>query len=162
MAEVLDYWPTQRRAQAERAMDYPWAQWAELDKNGVGDIWLAELGIDFPETTTVERFRYRLYKRAQVVTNTRRRKAIARITENPTAARLYNAGKLDPLTLYKPLKVTVAIISDVQVAFQFYEGDEPPQVINPPRKAVVPTVRRVNRAAKPKPTKERVTSRSRA
>src|SRR3546814_20850216 len=47
MAEVLEFWP-QKKPKAEARFSYPWAQWMALDEDGIGDIWLAEPGIDWP------------------------------------------------------------------------------------------------------------------
>ena len=144
MAEVIDYWP-QRKPTQEAQMVYPWEHWTKLDQNGAGDIWLAELGIDFPATHTVMRFRVTLYKRAQVITKQRRAKA--------TKALMVSGDSVSMQPVYKPMKVRVVIVSETQVAFQFYEGDEPPEVRQ--GKAVVPYVRRKNLNTKPIPLVEK-------
>jgi len=144
MAEVIDYWP-QRRPTAEAQMVYPWEHWTKTDENGHGDIWLAELGIDFPAIHTPWRFRTTLYKRAQVMTKQRKAKA--------TKALMVKGGKVSMEPVYTKLSVRVQIVSETQVAFQFYEGEEPPET--PQGKAVIPTVRRKNLHTKPVPLVEK-------
>jgi len=144
MAEVIDYWP-QRRPQAEAQMVYPWEHWMKLDENGHGDIWLAELGIDFPSIHTPWRFRVTLQKRALAITHRRKKEA--------TKALMVKGGKVSMEPVYEPVRVRVQIVSETQVAFQFYEGEEPPEV--PQGKAVVPRVRRKNLHTKPVPLTEK-------
>jgi hypothetical protein len=144
MAEVIDYWPDRKPTQ-EAQMVYPWEHWTKLDEKGAGDIWLAELGIDFPATHTVMRFRVTLYKRAQVVTKQRRAKA--------KKALVVKGGSVSMEPIYDQLKVRVVIVSETQVAFQFFEGDEPPVVKQ--GRAVVPRIRRKNLNTKPVPLVEK-------
>lgn len=117
MAEVLDYWPETRQA-GEKRFRYPWDQWAALDENGHGDIWLAELGIDFPEDQHVLNFRNNLYTRAKSITRARKKKA-------PLVLKAVD-GKVQKVPDFTALHVSVKIVSDTQVAFQFFEGDPPP------------------------------------
>ena len=144
MAEVIDYWP-QRRPTAETQMVYPWDHWMLMDKNGHGDIWLAELGIDFPSIHTPWRFRTTLQKRAMVVTNRRKKEA--------RQALMVKGKTVTFQPDYVPVRVRVQIVSETQVAFQFYEGDTPPEV--PQGKAVVPRVRRNNLHSKPAQMREK-------
>ncbi len=147
MAEVLTHWPELRKSRPA-VFKYPWDQWTDLDENGHGDIWLAELGIDFPETSSVVRFRASLYDRAQRVT--RQRKKNAKTVLKPVAMRNKRTGeiiqKVKPVAQYTVLKVKVKMVSDTQVAFQFYEGDEPPA--EPPvQRVAIPRRRPIRRRA---------------
>ncbi len=74
MAEVLEFWP-QQKAKSEPRFSYPWDQWMALDEDGIGDIWLAEQGIDWPADANAMRFRSNLATRAKSVSNSRKRKA---------------------------------------------------------------------------------------
>lgn len=127
MAEVLTHWPALRKAKPA-VFKYPWDQWTDLDENGHGDIWLADQGIDFPESSSVIRFRASLYDRAQRVT--RQRKKNAPTVLKPVTMRVKGTDELvtrmKRVHQYTVLKVKVKMVSDTQVAFQFYEGDEPP------------------------------------
>jgi hypothetical protein len=142
MAEVLTHWPELRKKRPA-AFTYPWAQWIDLDENGHGDIWLAEQGIDFPETSSAVRFRAALYDRAQVLTRQRKKKAplvVKRVRVKSTGEE-----KVRRVPDFTTLKVKVKMISDSQVAFQFYEGDEPPP--EPPvQRVAIPRRKPVHRA----------------
>src|SRR3546814_21041366 len=74
MAEVLEFWP-QQKPKAEARFSYPWAQWMALDEDGIGDIWLAEQGIDWPADANAMRFRSNLTTRAKSVSNSRKNRA---------------------------------------------------------------------------------------
>src|SRR3546814_15013187 len=74
MAEVLEFWP-QQKPKAEARFSYPWAQWMALDEDGIGDIWLAEQGIDWPADANAMRFRPQLTTRAKSVSNSRKNRA---------------------------------------------------------------------------------------
>jgi hypothetical protein len=145
VAEVIDYWPG-RKPTSEAQMAYPWEHWARLDSKGHGDIWLAELGIDFPATHTTMRFRVTLQKRAIAITHKRKKEA--------TKALMVKDGKVSMEPVYKVVRVRVQIVSETQVAFQFYEGDTPPEVKQ--GKAAIPRVRRKNLHTKPRQLVERV------
>ena len=144
MAEVIDYWP-QRKPPQEIQMLYPWEHWTKTDENGAGDIWLAELGIDFPATHTTMRFRVTLQKRAIAMTHRRKKEATKRL--------MVKGGKVTMEPDYKVLRVRTVLVSETQVAFQFYEGDEPPEVKQ--GKAIVPKTRRKNLHNKPAPLVEK-------
>lgn len=124
MAEVLSYWPELRKRNHDNKFSYPWAQWTDLDSNGHGDIWLADQGIDWPSHHRADRFRMTLYDRAQYVTRQRKKKA----PMVPKRVRLKSTGQetIRRVPDFTPLKVKVKMVSDTQIAFQFYEGDEPP------------------------------------
>lgn len=125
MAQTLPYWP-EPRVKAHRQMIYPWEDWTN------GEIWLGEAGIDFPNSANVWQFRQILYQRAKALTN-QRKKRVAKIT--PKGRRL----------VYEAVHVSVRIVSDTQVAWQFFEGDIPPD--EPTAKAVVPRSTPSHRAA---------------
>jgi len=117
MAEVLDYWPKSRKPAAQ-SMKYPWLQWMDMDDAGVGDIWLATLGIDWPETSNVANFRNILYTRAAQVNKRRQRDA-------PRALKAVD-GKVRKVSTAVKFNVKIRVVSDTQIAFQFYNGDEQP------------------------------------
>lgn len=119
MAEVIDHWPGLRE-RGEKRFRYPWDQWIDLDEGGLGDIWLASLGIDFPEDSNVWHFRSTLYTRAQALTRQRKKRAPTKLM------RVKGTNKVRRVPDYVSLRVKVKIVSDTQVAFQFYEGDEVP------------------------------------
>lgn len=137
MAEVLSYWPELRK-KPPASFRYPWDQWMDLDENGHGDIWLAELGIDWPANSSGPRFRSILYNRATRETNQRKKNAPL----VPKRVRIKSTGQetVRRIPDYKPMSVKVKMVSDTQVAFQFYDSDEPPP--EPPIvKVAVPTRR---------------------
>jgi hypothetical protein len=119
MAEVIDHWPNGRKRQPQRFF-YPWDQWMDVDENGHGDIWLATAGIDFPAESNASRFRSILYDRANNVNRQRRDRAPVRVM------RIRGTDKVRRVLDYTPIKVKAKIVSDSQIAFQFYEGDEAP------------------------------------
>lgn len=152
MAEVIDYWP-ETRQRGDKRFRYPWDRWMELDENGHGDIWLAELGIDFPEDSNVWHFRSALYTRSQAVTRSRKKKAPLVLMRSKTT------GKVVRMPKFKPIRVSVRIVSETQVAFQFFDSAEPPPE---PKtiKTAVPTLhpqRRRSLVEKRKPTDHRNT-----
>ena len=142
MAEVLTYWPELRKKRPAM-FNYPWTQWMDLDENGHGDIWLAEQGIDWPAHHGADRFRMTLYDRAQNIT--RQRKKNAPMVVKPVTMRNKRTGELvqrvKRVEDYQILRVKVKMVSDTQVAFQFYEGEEPPPEPEV-TKVAIPTPRR--------------------
>lgn len=121
MAEVINNWPPQKPKRAyDNQFRYPWGQWTAVDADGIGDIWLAEQGVDWPIDATAMRFRSNLATHAKAKTAQRKKKAplVLKVVEG------YKRPRRVPD--YKTLRVKVVIVSDSQVAFQFYEGDEPP------------------------------------
>lgn len=123
MAEVLDHWPELRKRRSA-SFNYPWDQWIDLDENGHGDIWLAEQGIDFPAHSSAVRFRQLLYDRSQVLT--RKRKKEAPLVVKRFRVKSTGEEKVRRVPDFVSLHVKVKMVSDTRVAFQFYEGDEPP------------------------------------
>lgn len=136
MAEVINNWPPQKPKRSyDKQFRYPWEQWTAVDADGIGDIWLAEQGIDWPIDATAMRFRSNLTTRAKNITSQRKKKA-------KTVLKPVN-GKVQRVLDYVALRVKVVIVSDSQVAFQFYEGDELPDEPQAGRVAV-PVVKRKN------------------
>lgn len=127
MAEVLDYWPGLRK-RPPATFKYPWDQWMDLDENGHGDIWLAELGIDWPANSSGPRFRSILYNRAQRETNARKKNAP--LVPKRVRVRSKATGEIRETVRMVPdfrsMSVKVKMVSETQVAFQFYDSDEPP------------------------------------
>lgn len=123
MAEVLNYWPELRKKRPA-TFTYPWDQWADLDENGHGDIWLAELGIDFPAHSSVVRFRQLLYDRGQSITRKRKKEAPLVLKR----VRIKSTGQetVRKVPDFKTMRVKVKMVSETQVAFQFYDSPEPP------------------------------------
>lgn len=117
MAEVIRYWPRAKKPRAVKEMSYPWEDWMD------GNIWLCQQGVDFPKGQHPINFRNTLYTRASL-TSKARLEALQAKTKRPQSIR------------FLPTHVKVRIISDSQVAFQFYEGHEPPE--EPQIKAAVP------------------------
>lgn len=136
MAEVINYWPGSRGGRPA-TFEYPWEQWATLDDNGHGDVWLASRGVDFPAHTTTVNFRSALYNRAQRVSKMRERDAPVRVM------RVKGTNKVRRVPDYRPLRVKVQVVSEELVAFQFYDSPEPPMVPEEPEAQVVPKTRRV-------------------
>src|SRR3546814_13951172 len=93
-----------------------------LDEDGIGDIWLAEQGIDWPADANAMRFRSHLTTRAKSVSNSRKNRA------RYVLKRVYtpDGEKLRKVLDSQPLRVNVRIVSDHQVPFQFYLGPDPP------------------------------------
>lgn len=131
MAEVIDYWPESRRP-AEKQFAYPWDQWMALDENGHGDIWLASLGVDWASTSNVANFRATIYTRTQSVNRRRKRDAPLKLM------RVKGTNQVKRVPDFTQLRVKFTVVSDTQVAFQFYEGDEPPAVTQAPTRLAVP------------------------
>lgn len=129
MAEVITSWPKPKPT-APAQFVYPWEQWARLDENGVGDIWLAEQGVDFPEDMVPVRFRAVLYNRANRETNKREKNAPLipkRVTlRNKRTGDTRETVRRVPDFL--PLRVKVVIVSPELIAFQFFQGYEAPPV----------------------------------
>lgn len=119
MAEVIESWPGSRPTPAA-TFEYPWDQWATLDENGHGDIWLAARGVDFPASSSSLNFRGILYNRASRVTKVRRRDAPVKVM------RVRGTNKVRRVPDFSPLKVKVQVVSNELVAFQFYDSPEPP------------------------------------
>lgn len=119
MAEVIDYWPASRRP-APQQFTYPWEQWTALDENGHGDIWLAQMGIDWADGSHVANFKNTVYTRVASMNKRRERDAPVRVM------RVKGTDKVRRVPDYQPLRVKFRVVSDTQVAFQFYIGDEPP------------------------------------
>ncbi|QEQ93644.1 hypothetical protein SEA_ZUKO_66 [Streptomyces phage Zuko] len=134
MAEVIHTWPG-ARSPAPAQFEYPWEQWATLDENGHGDIWLATRGVDFPARMTAAGFRASLYSRAQRMSKMRKKNAPVRVM------RVKGTDKVRRIPDYKPLRIKIQVVSDELVAFQFYDSPEPPPT--PTTDEVVPTKRRV-------------------
>lgn len=135
MAEVIQSWPS-ARCPAPAQFEYPWEQWATLDENGHGDIWLASRGVDFPARMTTSGFRSSLYSRAQRMSKAREKNAPVRVM------RVKSTNKVRRVPDYRPLKIKIRVVSDELIAFQFYDSPEPPpEPMNP--MDVVPTRRRV-------------------
>lgn len=147
MAEVINNWPPQKPKRSyDKQFRYPWDQWTAVDADGIGDIWLAEQGIDWPIDATAMRFRSNLATRAKAVTAQRKKKA-------KTVLKAVD-GRMRRVLDFKALRVKVVIVSDSQVAFQFYEGDEVPD--EPVAgKVAVPVVKRKNLHA-PRTTRRHV------
>lgn len=135
MAEVIDTWPGPR-VPAAAQFEYPWEQWALLDRNGHGDIWLASRGVDFPARMTTSNFRASLYSRAQRMTRTREKNAPLKVM------RVRGTNKVRRVPDFKVLRVKVQVVSDELVAFQFYDSEEPPPTPMSPTE-VMPKKRRV-------------------
>jgi hypothetical protein len=127
MAEVIDYWPSSRKP-APQQFTYPWAQWTALDDEGHGDIWLAQMGIDWAEGSHVANFKNTVYTRLASINKKREKNAPVRVM------RVKGTDTVRRVSDYQPLRVKFRVVSDTQVAFQFYTGDEAPPE---------PTVRRV-------------------
>ncbi len=123
MAEVLDHWP-QGRTMNAATFQYPWEIWATLDENGHGDIWLATAGIDFPAIHDASRFRATLYNRAQRVTKIREKNAP--LVNKRVRIRQTGQVTVRPVRDFKVLRVTVKVVADNPVAFQFFDSPEPP------------------------------------
>lgn len=134
MAEVIHTWPGPRQA-APAQFEYPWEQWATLDENGHGDIWLASRGVDFPARMTTAGFRTSLYSRAQRMTKQREKHAPLKLM------RVKGTNKVRRVPDYRPIRIKVQVISDELIAFQFYDSPEPPPI--PTADEVVPKKRRV-------------------
>lgn len=148
MAEVIPYWPDSRQPRPAR-FQYPWEQWMALDENDRGDIWLAEMGVDFPADSSVWTFRSTLYDRAKKLTAQRRRDAPL------VLMRVKGTDQVRRVPRYTRLRVKVRIVSLTQVAFQFYEGEQAPPM--PPRKSETPIAvpTRTNRARTTAPVGQR-------
>jgi len=151
MAEVIDHWPSSRKPAAQQFV-YPWDQWATLDDQGVGDIWLATQGIDFPASMSPLRFRGALYNRCDRATNKRIKAApmvLKRVTVRNTRTGVVSE-KVKKVPDYRILRVKAKVVSDEQVAFQFYDCPE-----SPPE----PEVTRVVVPQRRKPLRQPVTRR---
>lgn len=107
MAEVIRYWP-KVRSKPPREMVYPWEDWMD------GNIWLCEQGVDFPKGQHPINFRNTLYTKASLVSKARRLELESRTVRKRSIR-------------FLPTHVKVRIISDEQVAFQFYVGHEAPE-----------------------------------
>jgi hypothetical protein len=137
MARVVEAWP-EKRVLPEPSYSYPWDNWTD------GSIWLADVGVDFPNHTSA--FKATLFNYAQRITKMRQRKIDERL-----------AGK----TVRRPikaeaLKVKVRIVSDTQLAFQFYNEHNPPAAVE---EVISATPKRAGRGAvlsvDPQPVKRR-------
>lgn len=137
MAEVIDHWPGSRTA-APATFEYPWEQWADLDENGHGDIWLCSRGVDFPGRMTTAAFRTHLYNRANRMTKNRAKNAPLKVM------RVRGTDKVRRVPDFKVLKVKIQVVSEELIAFQFYDSPEPPPANPAPATIVVPRKRRVN------------------
>src|SRR3546814_17292884 len=93
-----------------------------LDEDGIGDIWLAEQGIDWPADANAMRFRSNLTTRAKSVSNSRKNRARYVLKRVSTP----DGEKVRKVLDFQPLRVKVRLVSEHQVAFQFYNGTEPP------------------------------------
>lgn len=152
MAEVIEGWPGSRPT-PPATFEYPWEQWATLDENGHGDIWLAARGVDFPASSSSLKFRGILYNRAQRVTKMRERDApitLRRVTVRNTRTG-ETREKVKRVPDFKPLRVRVQVVSEELVAFQFYDSPEPP----PEPEAVSLTVPRKRRVKLHQPVTRR-------
>lgn len=155
MAEVALHWP-QPRQMDPPAFIYPWEQWASLDENGHGDIWLAQRGVDWPDNMPPVRFRSVLYNRA--TRETKKRERDAPLVVKRVTVRSRRTGeireKVKRVPDFRPLRVKVVIASDEVIAFQFYDSPEPPP--EPPMPAIVPKRRQPLHRAVNRRTIERV------
>ena len=137
MAEVIEHWPSSRKPEVA-TFEYPWDQWMDLDGNGHGDIWLATIGIDFPVTSSPSRMRSLMKNRAARVTTMREKKAPE--TLKPVKVKNTRTGEISTRVKrvkdFKPIRVKVMVVSDTQVAFQFYDSPEPPPEPQVVRQAV--------------------------
>lgn len=131
MAEVMDFWPNTRKPPAQQ-FHYPWDQWMALDENGHGDIWLATLGIDWAPGSNVANFKNTLYTRAVSVNKRRQKKAPMRVM------RVKGTDKVKRVPYFRALRVKTCIVSETQVAFQFYDSPEPPPPPPVTNKVAVP------------------------
>lgn len=129
MAEVIKSWPLAKGVSSAQFV-YPWAQWARLDENGHGDIWLAEQAVDFPADMVAANFRGVLYNRALRETN--KRKKTAPMVLKPVKMRNTRTGeiteKVKRVQDFRPIRVKVVIVSAETIAFQFYDSEEPPPI----------------------------------
>lgn len=123
MAEVLAYWP-QRKSFTTHEYYYPWEQWAALDENGHGDIWLAVQGVDYPADMPPYNFRSILWSRVK----SERKKRLANQKFELRRVRLKSTGEetVRRVSNYRRFHLKIVIVSAESVAFQFYDSPEPP------------------------------------
>ena len=127
MAEIIGSWPAPKGVSTAQFV-YPWSEWSHLDQDGLGDIWLAQQGIDFPDDMVAANFRAVLYNRAN--RETRKRERDAPQVLRPVKMRNTRTGeistKVKRVPDFLPIRVKVVIVAAETIAFQFYEGDTPP------------------------------------